>query len=415
MTSLVALVGLLCAVGALASTYVLKLPKKPSSFSKFVPEGGERTGITDALDVGHRFAAVGNTLVELAWSDDVRYFSVRHFEKLTRGTRMWAVLLVSSAAKCAHCLKASLEFEAVAKEFKDFVDFAGVDALEQPEERDYFREHYGFVVDRVPTLLVFRTVVDRTPGKFELMHYAKPIERDAIQSALTHMMPHRIQFIVSPPPETCLRGRDALAAFLAPDRPTLLALPKRTKVPPAFLRAMSEDLHGKIAVHQLTDEPNEVCEFLLRRALLTGPRPALLLLRPLSSLVLGDANSIDHFRVPSHDTMSHGAVRRWLDLAWTKIGMPGQLNSAYMIPKYRSPAMMRKILDAELKENVDEAYNEAVDRAVEERDPQPSGERTSADSSDSSSSSSSNSADTAEHSEYGGVDETEHIDFRSEL
>lgn len=353
-----------------ASTYVLKLPKNPSKESKFVPEGGKPDAISNALDVGHRFAMVGNELVEVAWTEDIRYLGVRHFEKLANGSRMWAVLFVSTPKLCKHCEPAILEYEATAREFKDFLDFGGVDALEQRDVCDWFHRRFELFVDRVPMLVVFRPAVARQAGQFEMLHYGQKIERGALMGAFTQMLPSRIVMLAAPPDIECLRGKEALKFFLAVDTPTLLALPKRSKQPPAFLKSISEDVHGVIAVHQITDELPDVCNYLVRRGLMTGARPALLLVRPWKTLVLEDKRSVDHFRIPAHDTMSHGAVRRWLDRAWNKIGMPGALNSAYLIPKYRDPKMLRTILEAENKAHADEAYNDAVDAAADAREQQ---------------------------------------------
>jgi hypothetical protein len=186
------------------------------------------------------------------------------------------------------------------------------------------------------------------------------------------MMPSRIAYPLPPAEEqTCLVGIDVLRYWLSLDKPTLLALPLKTKSPPAFLRSISEDANGVIAVHQITEELPPVCDFVLKSALRIKRRPALVLVRPLKSFQAGNVAHIDHFRIPSDDTMSNGAFRRWLDRAWKKIGMQdelGPLRSRHLIPKYVEPEVLRAILTAELEADREEKYNEEVDRAADEKE-----------------------------------------------
>jgi hypothetical protein len=186
------------------------------------------------------------------------------------------------------------------------------------------------------------------------------------------MLPSRMLFPRAPPHEhDCLAGIEALRYWISYDKPTLLALPVKTKTPPAFLRSASEELRDKIAVHQITEELPPTCDYLLRASLRISQRPALLLVRPFKSLRAGDPAHVDHFRIPSDDTMSNGAFRRWLDRAWKAIGMEaeqGQLRSRFLIPKYMEPEVLRAILMAELEADREEAYNKKVDEAAEARE-----------------------------------------------
>jgi hypothetical protein len=141
--------------------------------------------MTNALDAEHRFAAVGDTIVEVAWSESIRNFAEKHFEKLAKGERMWAVLFVTTQNLCHHCVPAILQYEAAAHEFKDFVDFGAVSIFEQADVVQWFevrqtpmvfpsltayQKKYGLKVDRVPMLQIFRPAVDRVPGNFEMVY-----------------------------------------------------------------------------------------------------------------------------------------------------------------------------------------------------------------------------------------------------
>lgn len=225
------------------------------------------------------------------------------------------------------------------------------------------------------------------------------------------MLPNRMHFPLAPPHEyECLAGAEVLRYWLSYDKPTLLALPLKTKSPPAFLRSISEDLRDKIAVHQITEELSPTCDFLVRAALRIGQRPALLLVRPFKSLRAGDPAHVDHFRIPSDDTMSNGAFRRWLDRAWRAIGMEaelGQLKSRFLIPKYMEPEVLRAILLAEVEADREEAYNRKVDEEADLRE----AEKIKHDNS--------HTPSTPVKSEYDKNEDTETteevVDFRSEL
>jgi hypothetical protein len=240
------------------------------------------------------------------------------------------------------------------------------------------------------------------------LYYSLKIERDVLIGTLTQMLPSRIAY--PKPPEddqACLGGIDVLSRWLSLDKPTLLAMPVKTKSPPAFLRSISEDLRDIIAVHQITEELPAVCDFVLRSALRIKQRPALVLVRPLRSLQAGNVAHIDHFRIPTHDTMSNGAFRRWLDRAWTKIGMKaelGELKSRILIPKYIEPEVLRAILMAEHEADREEKYNAEVDRRAEEQEERETAAAKAA-----------TSPTTSEYNYEQEVEEEERIDFRTEL